>query len=105
VTAVASVFDALGDPHRLRILTRLCGTGPASTLQVAHELPLSRQAATKHLHVLEAAGLISSRKHGRERVWTVQQQQLAAAADHLTMLSRRWDRALDRLRAFVEAER
>ena len=48
-TAAASVFDALGDPNRLQIVIGLCDTGPRSTLQVAQALPLSRQAATKHL--------------------------------------------------------
>ena len=98
----ASVFDALGDANRLQIVIRLCDTGPSSTLQVAQAVPLSRQAATKHLELLQAVGVVSSAKHGRERIWTVEPQPLTAASDYLTTLSGRWDRALGRLKKFVE---
>ena len=101
-TSAASVFGALGDANRLRIVIGLCDTGPSSTLQVAQAVPLSRQAATKHLELLQAVGVVSSAKHGRERIWTVQPQPLTAAGDYLTTLSGRWDRALGRLKAFVE---
>jgi DNA-binding transcriptional ArsR family regulator len=98
----APLFDALGDPNRLRIIVRLCDLGPSSTSQVTSVIPVSRQAATKHLQLLEAAGLVSSARRGRERVWTVRTEPLARASDYLTQLSRRWDAAVDRLRAFVE---
>ncbi|HYQ34484.1 MAG TPA: transcriptional regulator, partial [Mycobacterium sp.] len=48
--------------------------------------------------------LVTSSRRGRERVWTVRTEPLARASDYLTQLSRRWDAAVDRLRAFVEAE-
>jgi DNA-binding transcriptional ArsR family regulator len=98
----APVFDALGDPNRLRIISRLCDTGPSSTSQVTQIISLSRQAATKHLLLLEAAGLVSSAKRGRERIWTVEPQSLSAASDYLVSLSHRWDRAIGRLRVLVE---
>jgi DNA-binding transcriptional ArsR family regulator len=98
----APVFDALGDPNRLRIIGRLCDGGPCSTSQITDAIPVTRQAATKHLQLLEAVGLISSSRRGRRRIWTVQPQQLADASDYLTGLSRRWDAAIERLRAFVE---
>lgn len=101
-TAAASVFDALGDPHRLQMVIRLCDGGPSSTLQVAQSIPLTRQAATKHLEVLQSVGLVTSAKRGRERIWTVQPRPLTAAGDYLNALSRRWDTAIDRLKAFVE---
>jgi DNA-binding transcriptional ArsR family regulator len=101
-TVAASLFDALGDPHRLRIVDTLCERGPRSTLQVASAVPLSRQAATKHLQVLQHAGVVRSDKRGRERIWTVEPQPLSAAGGYLSALSDRWDHALDRLRAFVE---
>jgi DNA-binding transcriptional ArsR family regulator len=99
-----SVFDALGDPHRLRIVSGLCRSGPRSTLQVAQALPMSRQAATKHLYLLQTAGVVSSTKTGRERVWAVESRPLSAAGDYLAALSARWDGALARLRAFVEEQ-
>lgn len=97
----ASVFDALGDPNRLQIIVSLCDSGPRSTLQVAQSITLTRQATTKHLELLQAVGVVSSTKRGRERIWVVQQQPLGAAGDYLAALSKRWDRALDRLHAFV----
>jgi DNA-binding transcriptional ArsR family regulator len=96
------LFDALGDPTRLRIIVRLCDVGPSSTSQVTSVVPVTRQAASKHLTLLENAGLVTSSRRGRERVWTVRTEPLAQASDYLTQLSRRWDAAVDRLRAYVE---
>jgi hypothetical protein len=45
---------------------------------------------------------VHSRKHGRERIWTVRTQPLVQAGDYLSQLSNRWDHAVERLRAFVE---
>ena len=98
----APVFDALGDANRLRIIVRLCDLGPSSTSQVISVIPVTRQAASKHLQLLESAGLVTSTRRGRERIWTVQTEPLARASDYLTQLSRRWDAAVDRLRAYVE---
>lgn len=98
----APLFDALGDPNRLRIVTRLCDGGPCSTVQLTQVIPVTRQAATKHLLLLEAVGLVTSDRKGRERIWRIQPEPLAEASDYLAALSKRWDRAIDRLRAFVE---
>lgn len=95
-------FNALGDPNRLRIIVRLCDRGPSSTSQVTSVVPVTRQAASKHLQLLESVGLVTSSRRGRERVWTVRAEPLASAGDYLEQLSRRWDAAVDRLRAHVE---
>lgn len=96
------LFDALGDPNRMRIITRLCDGGPCSTTDVTQVVSVSRQAATKHLQLLEAVGLVSSDRRGRERIWRVRPEPLTNASNYLVGLSQRWDRAIDRLRAFVE---
>ena len=98
----APVFDALGDPNRLRIITRLCDGGPCSTSEVTEVVAVSRQATTKHLLLLESVGLVSSERSGRERIWRVRPEPLADAREYLEKLSQRWDRAIDRLRAHVE---
>ncbi|KHO25929.1 ArsR family transcriptional regulator [Mycolicibacterium setense] len=98
----APIFDALGDPNRLRIVTRLCEGGPCSTVQLTQVIPVTRQAATKHLLLLEAVGLVTSDRKGRERIWRIQPEPLVQASDYLTALSRRWDNAIERLRAYVE---
>jgi DNA-binding transcriptional ArsR family regulator len=102
VAEAAPLFGALGDPNRLRIVTRLCDAGPSSTSRVSAQMPVSRQAVTKHLLALEAVGLVRSHRSGRQRIWTVQTDPLGEASEYLVRLSRRWDRALDRLRGFVE---
>ena len=89
VAEAASLFDALGDPNRMVIVTRLADGGPASTSRVAQGIPVTRQAVTKHLLALEAVGLVRSEKLGRERVWTMRTQPLTAASDYLVALSRR----------------
>ena len=99
---LSPIFSALGDRNRLRIVVRLCDGGPSSTSQVTQAVPVTRQAATKHLELLQAAGLVTSCRRGRERVWTLQTQPLINASDYLNQLSRRWDAAIDRLRAYVE---
>ncbi|STZ73276.1 putative transcriptional regulator [Mycolicibacterium fortuitum] len=86
----APLFDALGDPNRLRIVTRLCEGGPCSTVALTHVIPVTRQAATKHLLLLEAVGLVASDRKGRERIWRIQPEPLVAASDYLTALSQRW---------------
>lgn len=100
----APVFDALGDPNRLRIVIWLCDAGPCSTSTLTGAIPATRQAAAKHLLLLESAGLVSSAKQGRERIWSVRPQSLTAAGDYLSTLSRQWDRRIDRLRAFLEQD-
>ncbi|WP_101949173.1 helix-turn-helix transcriptional regulator [Mycobacterium sp. 3519A] len=100
----APVFDALGDPNRLRIVVKLCEGGPCSTSQVTEVIPVSRQAATKHLLLLAAVGLVSSERNGRERIWRIETEPLAEASEYLTALSKRWDDAIERLRAYVESE-
>jgi DNA-binding transcriptional ArsR family regulator len=104
VLARAPVFDALGDPNRLRIVIRLCEGGPCSTSQFTEVIPVSRQAATKHLKLLAAVGLVSSERNGRERIWRIETEPLTEASEYLTALSKRWDNAIERLRAYVESE-
>ncbi|OBF29464.1 transcriptional regulator [Mycobacterium sp. ACS4331] len=103
MTAVAApVYDALGDPNRLRIVIRLCEGGPKSTSALSESI--TRQAAAKHLALLEDAGLVRSEKRGRERIWSVQTESLTAAADYLNTLSRTWDQRIEALRALVERD-
>lgn len=100
----APVFDALGDPHRLSMVVWLCDAGPSSTMAVTQAVPVTRQAAAKHLTVLESAGVVSSAKRGRERIWTVRTQALHDAGAYLDRLSAQWDRRIERLRALVEED-
>jgi DNA-binding transcriptional ArsR family regulator len=98
----APLFAALGDETRFRLLVRLSTGGPSSITQLSSQSAVSRQAITKHLEVLLAAGLVRPNRQGRERIWELEPQRLADAHDYLGQISREWDDALLRLKAFVE---
>jgi DNA-binding transcriptional ArsR family regulator len=98
----APVFAALGDPTRLGIIASLCAGGPISTIRLTTSTQLSRQGVTKHLRVLEGAGIVSSTREGRDLVWELQRKYLDDASSYLLQISAQWDRALERLRYLVE---
>ncbi len=97
-----SLFAALGDPIRLWLVSRLCDNGPQSITRLTAGSRITRQAITKHLRVMEEAGLARSRRRGRETVWQLDRQRLEDARRHLDLISKQWDAALGRLRKFVE---
>jgi len=99
----APVFAALGDATRLRLVARLSTDGPLSITRLSENVDVTRQAVTKHLLALEAAGLARPRRRGREQIWELETQRLAQARQTLDFISGQWDAAIGRLRAFVEA--
>ncbi|HWW88335.1 MAG TPA: metalloregulator ArsR/SmtB family transcription factor [Vicinamibacterales bacterium] len=98
----AMVFAALGDETRLRLISRLCDDGPMSIARLTSGFPITRQGITKHLRVMEDAGVVHSVRHGRESVWKLEQKRLAEAHRYLQTISREWDDTLARLKSFVE---
>ena len=98
----APVFAALGDPTRLSLLMTLSDGRARSIASLSADTDLTRQAVTKHLQVLERAGLVDSRRVGRESRYGCRPEPLAEARTYLDTVSRQWDEALGRLRAFVE---
>lgn len=100
--ACALIFAALGDETRLKLLARLSEAGPQSIAALAGGFDISRQAITKHLRVMEDAGLVRRTQQGRESLWQVEQTRLAEARRHLDSISAHWDEALGRLKRFVE---
>lgn len=101
----APLFAALGDPVRLAMVTRLCQEGPLPTMRLKDTTAYSRQAVTKHLRLLERAGLVHSQRVGKDRLWRIEQERLAQVRHHLDQISAQWDATLERLRRFVEEER
>jgi DNA-binding transcriptional ArsR family regulator len=93
-----SMFGALADPTRRRLLFRLVGDGPASATVLAAASPLTRQAVVKHLQALEAAGLVVPERVGREVRYRADPGPLAAAVGWLLDAGASWDRRIDRLR-------
>ncbi len=100
----SSIFAALGDSTRLALVERLSNEGPQSITQLTLGVVITRQAITKHLLVLASAGIVSDRRRGRERIWTIEEERLEEARHYLEHVSRQWDDALGRLKAFVEAD-
>lgn len=98
----ATLFAALGDETRLRLVGRLCDDGPLSITGLTTGSKVTRQAITKHLKVMEEAGLVRCTRHGRESLWRLEHQRLEEARHYLDLISRQWDNALARLRKFVE---
>lgn len=98
----APVFAALGDRKRLHVISRLSREGPLSITALTEGAEVTRQAMTKHLNVLAGAGLVRDFHKGREHVWQLRTEQIDKANRALEAISKRWDEALDRLRAMVE---
>lgn len=98
----APIFAALGDPTRLSLLMRLSGGDRLSITMLAADTRLTRQAVTKHLRVLEEAGLVESERAGRESRFACRPEALAEARAWLDRVAGQWDDALGRLKAFVE---
>ena len=104
LTKTAPVFAALGDPVRLAMIARLCTAGPLPTIRLKQGTSVSRQAVTKHLRMLEDAGLVQSQRVGRDRLWQIETRQLTEVRKSLDQISAQWDATVERLRRFVEDE-
>jgi DNA-binding transcriptional ArsR family regulator len=102
LAASAPVFAALGDVTRLRLVARLSTGEPRSITQLAEGSAVTRQAITKHLHVLAEAGLVSGRRQGREQMWEFNPRQLQEARRRLDLVAQQWEGALARLKLLVE---
>jgi DNA-binding transcriptional ArsR family regulator len=99
---ISDLFAALGDQTRLELIARLASGGPASIKRLSAGAKVTRQAVTKHLHILEDAGVAREYRNGRESIWQLEPEGLRKARAHLDKVSQQWDSALSRLRSFVE---
>jgi DNA-binding transcriptional ArsR family regulator len=100
--ARAPVFAALGDETRLSLVAMLCRGQPRSISQLTRGSRLTRQAITKHLRVLETAGVVHSIRSGRESLFAFDPQPIVEIRKYLDFVSEQWDQALSRLKSFVE---
>ncbi|HEX3571405.1 MAG TPA: metalloregulator ArsR/SmtB family transcription factor [Acidobacteriaceae bacterium] len=101
----AEVFAALGDETRLALVAKLC-RGDALSIseltETAAGARMTRQAVTKHLRVLERAGLVRCSQAGRERRFAFRREPVDEMREYLQFVSTEWDEALGRLKALVE---
>lgn len=100
--ATAPLFAALGDETRLSLVEALSTESPQSISRLAADATMSRQAITKHLQVLEHAGIVRGVRVGRENLFEFRPARLSEAAAYLAHVSEQWDDALSRFKAFVE---
>jgi DNA-binding transcriptional ArsR family regulator len=98
----AALFAALGDQTRLALVARLVSGQPASIAALTAGSRITRQAVTKHLRVLQNAGIVHSVRSGRENRFALNPRSLHAMQNYLDRVSHQWDQALTRLKSFVE---
>ena len=105
MTAAADdeLWSAIADPSRRRVLDLLVSNGDVSASWLAGRVPFSRQAVSKHLTVLERAGLVSRRKEGREVLYQVQADRLDQATRAMAEVAAQWDRRLAAVKRLAEA--
>jgi DNA-binding transcriptional ArsR family regulator len=97
------LWSAIAEPSRRRVLDLLVNKGEASAWGLAGHVPFSRQAVSKHLVVLEDAGLVSRRKQGREVLYQVDADRLGRATRAMADLAMQWDRRLASIKRLAEA--
>ena len=102
VDDLASVFSALGDETRLKLVSALSAGSAKSITELTVGTGHTRQAVTKHLRVLSSAGLVQDEKSGRERLFKLEPDALKKARRSLEHIAEQWDGALERLRRAVE---
>ena len=104
-TGPDAVFQALSDPTRREVMRRLSEDGPTTLGEIASGLPVTRQAVSKHLIVLEDAGLVRASGDTRRRTYRLTPRPLADAMGWMVDVGAEWDDRLDALRRHVERGR
>ena len=100
---VDELWAAVADPTRRRLLSELLARGEATATTLAGELPVTRQAVSKQLAVLDQAGLVERRRRGREVRYSVRPEQLGAATRSLAQVAEEWDKRLASIKRIAES--
>jgi DNA-binding transcriptional ArsR family regulator len=103
VTVDDDLWSAIGDPTRRRMLDLLLAEGAGTATTLSERLPVTRQAVSKHLVVLDRVGLVHVTPAGRERRYQVDEAQLARAVTQLADVGATWDARLRRIKRIAEA--
>jgi predicted transcriptional regulator len=97
------VWSAVGDPIRRRMLDLLLSHGGGTATTLSGQLPVTRQAVAKHLGVLQRVGLVRGTPSGRDRLYAVDEAQLARAVAQLSSVGAAWDSRLRRIKRIAES--
>jgi len=100
----ADAFAALGDATRLKLVAKLAGGRPHSISRLTRGTRMTRQAVTKHLRVLENAGIVHRVRAGRESLFALDPQPMIGLKEYIDRVSEQWDEALSRLQSLVERQ-
>lgn len=101
--AITGVFAALGDPTRAALLTKLAADGRGTATSLTAVTDVSRQAVDRHLRVLAEAGLVESRREGREVVYGLNAGAVRGSVEWLERLGRSWENRLLALKREAES--
>jgi len=96
------LWEAMADPTRRKLLDLLVVRGQATATTLTADMPVSRQAISKHLLLLQRVGLIDGHRQGREVRYQVREQRLAQATGALSEVANRWDRRLQTIKQLAE---
>ena len=96
------LWEAMADPTRRKLLDLLVARGHATATTLTADMPVSRQAISKHLSLLQRVGLIDAHRQGREVRYEVREQRLAEATGALAQVANRWDRRLRAIKQLAE---
>ncbi len=97
------LWSAIGDPTRRTMIDLLLAGGSDTATSLSAQLPVTRQAVSKHLGVLDRVGLVHGSPLGRERHYRVDEAQLARAVAQLSTVGATWDARLRRIKSIAEA--
>jgi DNA-binding transcriptional ArsR family regulator len=97
------LWSAIGDPIRRTMIDLLLAGGTGTATSLSERLPVTRQAVSKHLAVLDRVGLVHAAPAGRERLYAVDEEQLAKAVAQLSAVGSTWDARLRRIKQIAEA--
>jgi ArsR family transcriptional regulator, cadmium/lead-responsive transcriptional repressor len=103
LTVDDDLWSAIGDPIRRTMIDLLLAGGTGTATSLSERLPVTRQAVSKHLAVLDRVGLVHAAPVGRERHYVVDEAQLARAVSELAAVGATWDARLRRIKQIAEA--
>jgi DNA-binding transcriptional ArsR family regulator len=98
-----ALWAAVGDPTRRRLVDALLALGEATATTLSAEVPVTRQAVTKHLAVLSRVGLVSDRRDGREVRYALRPDRLDAVSQGMARISAGWDARLAAIKRLAES--
>jgi ArsR family transcriptional regulator, cadmium/lead-responsive transcriptional repressor len=97
------LWSAIGDPIRRTVIDLLLAKGRGTATSLSEQLPVTRQAVSKHLAVMDRVGLVHATPAGRERYYEIDKAQLARAVAQLSAVRTTWDARLRRIKQLAEA--